>query len=684
MSQPQEIPPIPCITCGRLVHYSSVKSDTNGNKGRLLAKCVQVNPETGTMCNFFRWLAGSRTPSLSPRLGSTNQLPAVAQPGGPAPLSFYPVPGIGDALVPPRKPTCLTVGCNSTRIRKDCGRRMCKAHCREAGGCADPAHKGSQSTAIPYMAAAPPPATPIFPVHTHLATASLNGSSMPPSSIDPNLPQAQSQVRMRPPSPSLAPSSRVPVHTRTEPAFTSHMSPVYTAQMALEEQMRENNRQMEATRLESKRKVQQTAYVYAWMEDDTVPAPFEVQEGFVWPHFILNEAVLLSAGFPHVSPDMRFNIFRFNLGHWTTVKLNHVVELKETPRVFIKATHVQRCQHFEKFLISTSSSATAPNIRTNLAGERAYVKKRMTEHELSQASKASFLKNKHSLSPDNLASTPKRPRHQHDESPTPTLTRYRPPVPAPKFIGRRAPGVTRVVKKTRAAREREIMEGYDSDSGIEFTDPFPFTNSSPAPSTSRSTSTASVSMTASASAASTSAASTSAASASAASTSIASTSIASMSTARSAPFLRLGPTVKQEEPSSAIPFLIPAKRISKKPKWPADFFAVDIVNLFDEIEDSASDTDTGVRSLFERHFGQWVDYKRSTYYDHRQRWEEATLEAKQAVLSAGQTKAGCWINLMSTTRAPRAHIKAVRRHNTKQVLGVAESDVIDISSDSDL
>ncbi|KAF8152443.1 hypothetical protein B0H34DRAFT_861722 [Crassisporium funariophilum] len=651
MSQPQEIPPIPCITCGRLVHYLPVKSDTNGNKGRMLAKCVQVNPETGTMCDFFCWLAGSRAPSLSPRLGSTNQLPAVAQPGGPAPLSFYPVPGIGDALVPPRKPTCLTVGCNSTQIRKDCGRRMCKAHCREAGGCADPAHKGSQLTAIPYMAAAPPPATPIFPVHTHLAGAPLNGSSMPPSSIDPNLPQAQSQVQMCPPSPSLAPSSRVPVHTheRKQPPE-------------------------EATRLDSKRKVQQTAYVYTWMEDNTVPAPFEIQEGFVWPHFILNEAVLLSAGFLHVSPNTRFNIFRFNLGHWTTVKLNHVVELKETPHVFIKATHVQCCQYFEKFLISTSSSATAPNIRTNLAGERAYVKKRMTEHKLSQALKASFLKNKHSLSPDNLASTPKRPRHQHDESPTPTLTRYRAPVPAPKFVSRRAPGATCVIKKTRAAREREIMEDYDSDSGIEFTDPFPFTNSSPAPSTSRSTSTASVSMTACASAVSTSAASTSAVS----------TSIASMSTAQSTPFLRLGPAVKQEEPSSAIPFLIPAKHILKKPKWPADFFAVNIVNLFDEIEDSATDTDTRVRLLFERHFGQWVDYKRSTYYDHRQQWEEATLEAKQAGLSAGQTKAGCWINLMSTTRAPRAHIKAVCRHNTKQVLGVAESDVIDISSDSDL
>ena len=29
---------------------------------------------------------------------------------------------------------------------------MCKAHCREAGGCADPAHTVSQSIAISFMA----------------------------------------------------------------------------------------------------------------------------------------------------------------------------------------------------------------------------------------------------------------------------------------------------------------------------------------------------------------------------------------------------------------------------------------------------------------------------------------------------------------------------------------------------
>lgn len=101
-----------------------------------------------------------------------------------------------------------------------------------------------------------------------------------------------------------------------------------------------------------------------------------------------------------ISADTRLNLYRFNLGHWTTVKPNHVVEIKDTARIFIKATHVQRCKDFEKFLASTSSSATAPNIRTNLAGERAYVRKKMVEYELSQASTPSSVRNKHRLSPE--------------------------------------------------------------------------------------------------------------------------------------------------------------------------------------------------------------------------------------------------------------------------------------------
>lgn len=661
MSQPHETPSIQCITCKRNVQYAPVKSDANGNQGRLLAKCLHTDPSTGVKCNFFRWLAGSRTPSLSPRLASTSQLPAVDQHGGPVLLT-----SISDAAgAPPasQKQSCATMGCSSTRIRKGCGRRMCKAHCLEAGGCADPAHKALQSTTAPYTVAVPPPPTPIFPAH-------MNPIGVPRSTsagfIEPNPPPG--------PLTGAASSSCVPRNARTEPTFSSHMTELYTAQMAREEQLREDRRQAEAIRLESKRKVQQTAFVYAWMEDGVAPVLFEVQEGFVWPHFILNEAVLDSAGFVDISVNTRFNIFRFNLNHWTWVKLNHVVELKDAPRIFIKATHVQRCQDFELFLSTTSLSAASPNIRTNLARERAYVKRKTTEYELSQGSKLPFVKNTHNLSPNGVVSTPKRPRYQrHEESPTPTLTTYRPPAPPPKFIGNFAPGATRVVKKSAAARRRELMDSYDSDSGLELTDlelAMPFVTHSSATSSIHVNSAAPLST----------CRINPSASSSASHMNSAASSANSLSTSR---INSTTSHVDSSAPSSivsVVPFLIPNKRISKKPRWPADFFAASIANFFDEVEDSASDTQ--VCSLFEYHFGRWVDYKRSTYYDHRQRWQEATLEAKQAVLSAGQTEAGCWLNFMSMTRAPRAHIKAARRLNVDQ-LAMVDSDVMEISSGSD-
>ena len=249
-----------------------------------------------------------------------------------------------------------------------------------------------------------------------------------------------------------------------------------------------------------------------------------------------------------------------------------------------------------------------------------------------------------------------------EDSPTPTTTtirtRYRPPV-SRRFVGKSAPGATRVVKKSAAARQREILESYDSDSGLELTEfevanPFLVTDVSAKLPTARSTSNVS--------------------SSSSSSSSVTSGSMAPTSATH------FQQTVKQEELDSVAPFLIPAKRITKKPRWPADFFAINIANFFDEIEDNASDA--RVCSLFEPHFGQWVAYKRSTYYDHRQRWQEATLDAKQTVLSAGQTEAGCWWNLMSTTPAPRAHIQALRRRNTSQVMTV-KSDIIELSSDMD-
>ena len=359
----------------------------------------------------------------------------------------------------------------------------------------------------------------------------------------------------------------------------------------------------------------------------------------------------------HITPDTSFNLFRANLGHWTTVKLNHVVEIKDT-RIFIKASHVRCCKDLEKFLASTSSSATAPNLRTNLAGERVYVKKKMLEYELSQAPTPSSIKNKHRLSTESYPSTPKRHHALLDEAPTPALARHHAPIPPPKFTRKRVPGVTRVIKRkgSAAAREKEMTECYESDLDLELINPFLLSNHSPQRSASPPIPGAPLP---------------SCQPSSLPSTSQSASTLNPPSPAES--------TIKQEDPE---PTSLPTFRLSgisnslKKSKWPAEFFAIDIVNCFEDVEENAGDAQ--VRAVFERHFGQWAPYRRSTFYEHRGRWQAASLAAKQVALAAGRTESGLWSKFMSVAPARRALLKAVRKRKTKQVIN---EGIIEISSD---
>jgi hypothetical protein len=331
-----------------------------------------------------------------------------------------------------------------------------------------------------------------------------------------------------------------------------------------------------------------------------------VQGGFTRPHFIISESILTSAGFPHISCDTPFNLFRINLGHWTTVKLNHVVDLKDSSRIFIKALGVQSCQDFAKFLsISSSSSSLSPNIRTNLASERAYIKNKMASRELSRTP-TPFSTHKHRLSPDSPSpSTPKRQRVFSDVSPAPTLPHHH-MIPAPVF--------TRTLSPTPSTSQ--VVSVYSQQPSIY------------RPTSSRNHS---------------------------------------------------QPIIKQENPFPTMPPFSAAFG-SRKPRWPADFFAIDIVHCFDRIEDGTADS--RVRLIFDDCFGQWVSYKKSTFYEHRKRWQTASLEIKQAALSAGHTDAGRWSCVMATTPAPRAHIKAARKR--KLIDSSVDCEVIEILSDSDI
>lgn len=202
------------------------------------------------MCNFVDFKPGFPPVSL-PIVGT--QAGALS-----IPLSSVPLPP------PPSRPStaasgkiCHALGCKSGRIRKDCRRRMCKKHCREAGGCLDPPHFVNRDAAcqdpIPrasLVSTAPPLASqPSLSVPPNSATSSFMPASFLPSQ----------------PAPSAsAPSQAIP--STPHRIYASHMIPIFTEQMIAEQKLQTQRRKSEATHTVNSRKAKHTVIVYAWTE----------------------------------------------------------------------------------------------------------------------------------------------------------------------------------------------------------------------------------------------------------------------------------------------------------------------------------------------------------------------------------------------------------------------------------
>ena len=88
----------------------------------------------------------------------------------------------------------------------------------------------------------------------------------------------------------------------------------------------------------------------------------------MWPHLVLNSAILAQAGMADVR---RLNLFRTSLGIWTLINCGYVVELTENSRVFIKMVDVQDCKSFVKHTLPVIAP---PRGRLDITGERAYIR----------------------------------------------------------------------------------------------------------------------------------------------------------------------------------------------------------------------------------------------------------------------------------------------------------------------
>ena len=191
--------------------------------------------------------------SLSPHLASEVQLPRHIPTNSTAVTMNTPLPVPGTVPLVSRI-SCKSTGCRSTRIRKGCDRWMCKAHCIEAGGCSQPSHKGSQppqtSASNSTLLPPPPPALQPLSIPPSLHTTLSSPSLMDPASVTALLSQ---QIAIDP----LLLGQGVPSIPRPPPlairnagpAFSSHMSDIFTTQMVDAQRRWEKNSQRDVVRI---------------------------------------------------------------------------------------------------------------------------------------------------------------------------------------------------------------------------------------------------------------------------------------------------------------------------------------------------------------------------------------------------------------------------------------------------
>lgn len=255
------------------------------------------------------------------------------------------------------------------------------------------------------------------------------------------------------------------------------------------------------------------------------------------------------------------------------MKVDHVIDVTPaSPQVFIKSAGIRHCKDLANFIKPLPT--VSPDLRMNLAGERAYVRRKMNEREISQ-SPVPLPRNKRRR--DNSPITPSKRPHLHLDK-TPIIASV---------------GHLRPLLLPNPTYARKLARPQDNDA------------------------------------------------------------LNAESICLSIPC-----TDTQQEDNLCEPSSLPEPK-----SWPADFYAVDIANCLREIE---CPSNKKVRAIFEEHFT--VPFKSSTFYDHQDRWQRASLDMKETFLSAGRTEAGLWLNFMAANPARDAALKAARRRETRKMI----------------
>jgi hypothetical protein len=283
-----------CDNCHRVVPVQLCKRNDNGNAGRAFARCDLVHPEPGRPpCKFFRWASPRNSPSNSPNI-------AAATPMTDLPAGDVISAASHQLATSTAKPTCKSASCVSTRINPACHHQQCCKHCIVHGGC--PAKNHEAAVTQPTANASDGAVLAIAPPSVTQPTANASNGAVPGIAplwiLDP--PASASATRVAPhhasqmlltmntanasdgavlgiaplwilDPPASASATRVAPHRasrtlltvnatqmstapmgaglRAGPRYASQMPPVFTEQIAKEQELHEKRRTLDKERL---------------------------------------------------------------------------------------------------------------------------------------------------------------------------------------------------------------------------------------------------------------------------------------------------------------------------------------------------------------------------------------------------------------------------------------------------
>ncbi|KAF8885198.1 hypothetical protein BD779DRAFT_1673833 [Infundibulicybe gibba] len=375
------------------------------------------------------------------------------------------------------------------------------------------------------------------------------------------------------------------------------MPAVFTQQIAVEQGLEERQRALDAERLDNIQKTKNCVIGYAWTIKSPEAVVFEFQGGFTFPYFVITLDVLSNLELPIAGDDNPcVKLYNHTVMTWTKVKVGHVITLKGRECIFLKALDVTECHDFDNLL--SRSKASESHIRKNLPQERAHVRRALQQDDLSTCHIA-------------------RPR----------------PLIAPALGSR----TTSSHCKVKVEQLESPLELSDSDS-----DDLSAASTIICPAPKR----------------------------------IANTRNSSITTT-TPPIVHPAPTKiptkrqhsdsnsdsgsSSSSDSETMP-LSPSRSISPVagqtpnhaiyidedlPIWPVDFYVVDIVLGFAKCE-AARRSRSNVGQTFTSLFG--VPFRRSTFYENRKRWEDASQASRDKSLKAGRTDKGLWSAFLAQNR----------------------------------